>query len=308
MADARPARQHNIVLGAIWMVIAAWSFTAMLICVRYLAGRYPAIEVVFFRAMVGLLFVLPPLMTHGLPGLGTKVFHLHLTRAVFGLAAMLAYYSAAPYLPLADITTYSFAIPLCVTLGAVIVLKEKVDAQRWLATFIGFVGVVIMLRPGFSGAEHKAGGFMGLSVPEMMAMLSILFYAGAWISMKFLTRTEEASIIVFYQNIITVPLVAVPTFIFGSWPSLPDLALLIGVGIFGSLAHFAQARSFGAADASAVMPYDFLRLPFAVGCAWLLFQELTGIWTWVGASVIFSATYFITWHETRAKRRKQAVV
>ena len=65
---------------------------------------------------------------------------------------------------------------------------------------------------------------------------------------------------------------------------------------------------FGAADASAVMPYDFLRLPFAVGCAWLLFQELTGIWTWVGASVIFSATYFITWHETRAKRRKQAVV
>ncbi|MCC2097551.1 MAG: DMT family transporter, partial [Hyphomicrobiales bacterium] len=174
MADTQTARQHNIVLGAIWMVIAAWSFTAMLICVRFLGGRYPAIEVVFFRAMVGLLFVVPPLLSHGLPGLGTNVFHLHLTRAAFGLAAMLAYYSAAPYLPLADITTYSFAIPLCVTLGAVLVLKEKVDAQRWLATFIGFVGVVIMLRPGFSRGHPDGSGFAGLSVPEMMAMLSIV--------------------------------------------------------------------------------------------------------------------------------------
>lgn len=310
MSNAQGAAKSNIIQGAIWMVVAAWSFTAMLVCVRYLAGRYPAIEVVFFRALVGLLFVLPPLLSHGVPGLRTTVLHLHITRACFGLMAMLCYYYAAPRLPLADITTYSFAIPLFVTLGAVIFLKEKVDAPRWLATFVGFIGVLIMLRPGFGGAVHTIGpaspSFGGFSLPILMVMASVLFYAGAWISMKFLTRTDKASVIVFYQNIITVPLVAIPTFIFGSVPTLPDFGLLIGVGIFGAMAHFAQARSFGAADASAVMPYDFLRLPFAVACAWLMFSEITGIWTWAGAVIIFGATYYITWHETRVRRRSAA--
>ena len=216
---------------------------------------------------------------------------------------MQAYYSAAPYLPLADITTYSFAIPLFVTLGAVLVLKEKVDAPRWVATFVGFVGVVIMLRPGFEGQVLGGANIVGLPVPVAMVMLSVLFYAGAWISMKFLTRTEDASVIVFYQNIITVPLVAIPTFVFGSVPTLTDLGWLLGVGVFGAAAHFAQARSFGSADASAVMPYDFLRLPFAVVCAWILFNEVTGVWTWIGAAIIFGATYYITWHETKVKRR-----
>ena len=303
MAEAAPTRQHNIWRGAMWMVVAAWSFTAMLICVRYLAGRYPAIEVVFFRAMIGLLFVLPPLISHGVPGLRTNVFHLHLTRACFGLAAMLAYYSAAPYLPLADITTYSFAIPLFVTLGAVIFLKEVVDTPRWAATFVGFIGVLIMLRPGFDGQTATGPTIAGISTPMVYVMASILFYAGAWISMKFLTRTDKASNIVFYQNIITVPLVAIPTFIWGTIPTLPDFGWLIGVGIFGAMAHFAQARSFGAADASAVMPYDFLRLPFAVIFAWILFNEVTGVWTWIGAAIIFGATYYITWHETRVKQQ-----
>jgi drug/metabolite transporter (DMT)-like permease len=306
MPQVTPSVKSNIIHGALWMVVAAWSFTAMLICVRYLAGRYPAIEVVFFRAMIGLLFVLPPLLSHGVPGLRTQVLRLHLIRACFGLTAMLCYYYAAPRLPLADITTYSFAIPLFVTLGAVIFLKEKVDAPRWLATVVGFFGVLIMLWPGFSGHAQIPGTlavtYMGFSLPVLMVMLSVFFYAGAWISMKFLTRTEEASIIVFYQNIITVPLVAIPTFIFGSVPDLHDFGLLAGVGIFGAMAHFAQARSFGAADASAVMPYDFLRLPFAVACAWLMFSEVTGVWTWAGAVIIFGATYYITWHETRLRR------
>lgn len=292
--------KSNIIHGAVWMVIAAWAFTAMLVCVRFLEGRYPPIEVVFFRALVGLVFVLPPLLSHGLPGLHTKRFTLHVTRAFFGLAAMVCYYFAVPHLPLAAITTYSFAIPLFVTLGAVIVLKEVVDAPRWIATLVGFAGVMIMLWPGLNNTGH-----FGISVPVASVMLSVLFYAGAWITMKFLTRTEEASVIVFYQNVLTVPLAAIPTFYLGLLPTLHDLGILFGVGVFGALAHFAQARSFGAADASAVMPYDFLRLPFAVGCAWFLFSEVTGLWTWAGAIVIFGATYYITWHETRAKRWRQ---
>ena len=285
----------NIKQGAFWMVVAGFSFTIMLVCVRTLEGRYPSVEVVFFRAFVGLIFVLPPLLRTGIRGLHTSHFPLHMCRAGFSLLAMVVYYYAVPFIPLADSTTYSFIIPLFVTLGAVLFLKEKVDGPRWIATIVGFIGVVIVLRPGQGG----------LSFPVLMMMLSVLFYAGAWISMKFLTRTDEAAVIVFYQNILIVPLALIPTLFVGLIPTFEDLLVLIGVGLFGSYAHYCQARSFGSADASAVMPFDFLRLPFSVTCAWFLFEEATDLWTWLGAIVIFGSTYYITWWETRVARRKK---
>ena len=286
----------NIQRGALWMVLAGFSFTAMLVCVRSLDGRYPSVEVVFFRALAGLVFVIPPLLKHGLVGLHTKRFPMHVSRASFSLLAMIAYYYGVAFVPLADATTYSFIIPLFVILGAVLFLREKVDGQRWAATIIGFIGVMVVLRPGHGG----------LSAPVLVMLLSVLFYAGAWISMKFLTRTESASVIVFYQNIMIVPLALIPTLFLGSLPTLGDLAILIAVGLTGSYAHYCQARSFGAADASAVMPFDFLRLPFSVTCAWFLFGETTDWWSWLGAVIIFGATYYSTWHEARKARAERS--
>ncbi|MFM1816258.1 MAG: hypothetical protein RLZ98_2953 [Pseudomonadota bacterium] len=276
--------------------MAGLAFTAMLICIRYLAGRYPSVEVVFFRALIGLVFVLPPLMKHGLKGLHTKRFPMHISRATFSLLAMVTYYYAVPFVPLANVTTYAFIIPLFVTLGAWLFLRENVDAARWAATIVGFLGVLIVLRPGQAGIDFAV----------LMMLLSVVFYAGSWISMKLLSRTDEASVIVFYQNVLIVPLALVPTLIFGTVPTFEDFLWLTGVALFGSYAHYCQAKSFGAADASAVMPFDFLRLVFSTLGGWYLFQEATDVMTWVGAVVIFGATYFISWHETRVKRRATA--
>jgi drug/metabolite transporter (DMT)-like permease len=285
----------NFQRGAMWMVLAGFSFTAMLVCVRYLGGRYPSVEVVFFRALAGLVFVLPPFFRHGLVGLRTKRFPMHVSRATFSMLAMVAYYYAVPYVPLAHATTYSFIIPLFVTLGAVLFLHERVDAPRWAATILGFIGVMVVLRPGFAT----------ITLPALVMLLSVLFYAGAWISMKFLTRTETASVIVFYQNIMIVPLALVPTLFLGSIPTPGDFVILVAIGLTGSYAHYCQARSFGEADASAVMPFDFLRLPFSVTCAWFLFAESTDWWSWVGAVIIFGATYYSTWHEARVMRTQR---
>lgn len=276
--------------------MASLSFTAMLVCVRLLDGRYPSFEIVFFRSLVGLVFILPPLMRDGVSGLHTTRFPLHVLRAGFALMAMVFYYYAVAYLPLGAAITYSFVIPLAVTVGAALFLKEKVDGPRWIATLIGFCGILIILRPGSSG----------IGLPVAMALLSVVFYAGAWITMKFLTRTDAALVIVSYQNILVVFLALVPTLIWGTFPLASDLPLLIGIGLFGSFANYCQAKSFGSADASAVMPFDFLRLPFSVAGAWLLFAETTGIWTLVGAVVIFGATYYITWHESRSARARKS--
>ena len=208
---------------------------------------------------------------------------------------MIAYYYGVAYVPLADATTYSFIIPLFVTLGAVIFLREKVDGPRWAATLIGFAGVMVVLRPGYAA----------ITTPVLVMLLSVLFYAGAWISMKFLTRTETASVIVFYQNVMIVPLALIPMLFLGIIPTPVDFVILITVGLTGSYAHYCQARSFGEADASAVMPFDFLRLPFSVTCAWFLFSEQTDLWSWIGAIIIFGATYYSTWHESRLARARK---
>lgn len=293
MADPVPGKPSDFKRGAFWMILTAMAFTAMLVCVRKLEGEYTSWQVVFVRSLVGLVFIVPPLMAHGIPGLKTQRLPMHMARAGFSLAAMGVYYFAVPYLPLADATTYTFAIPLFVVLGAAFVLKEKVDAPRWLATLAGFVGVIILLRPG-------QGGF---SLPVAMVLLSALFYAGAWVTLKFLTSTESPSVIIVYQNVLIVIMAAIPTFLWGHWPDLRGGLFLLGVGFFGTIAHYCQARAFGAADASAITPFDFLRLPFSVFYAWFFFSEPTDLWTWAGAIVIFSSTWYITWAESRAMRR-----
>ena len=281
----------NIQRGAFWMIVAGISFTAMLVSVRYLGGRYPSVEVVFFRSLVGLVFILPPLLSNGLVGLKTRHLPMHVSRATFSLLAMTCFYYAVAYVPLSHSTTYSFIIPLIVTVGSVLVLREIVDGPRWAATIFGFLGALIVLRPGYTD----------ITLPIMVMLLSLLFYAGAWMSMKILTRTDEASVIVFYQNILIVPFALVPTLFVGVIPTFEDFLVLIAVGLTGSYAHYCQAKSFGSADASAVMPFDFLRLPFSVICAYFLFNETTDILTWVGATIIFGATYSITWYETRRR-------
>ncbi|NKB21049.1 MAG: EamA family transporter [Alphaproteobacteria bacterium] len=163
---------------------------------------------------------------------------------------------------------------------------------RWIATICGFIGTLIIIRPGY--AE--------ISLPVLAMLLSAVFYAGSWLSMKILTRTDSASLIVLYMNVMIVPFALVPTLIIGKMPNLPDLLILIGVGLTGSFAHFCQARSFGSADASAVMPFDFLRLPMAVAWGWFFFAEPTNVWTWVGAMVIFASTYYIAWRESRISK------
>ena len=202
------------------MILAALSFTAMLFLVRYLEGRYPSIEVVFFRALAGLIFIVPILSQHGLSGLRTRHFPMHISRTVFALAAMFFFYYGVAHVPMSESTAYTFVIPLFATLGAALILRETVDAPRWAATVCGFIGTLIILRPG--QAE--------ISLPVLAMLLSAVFYAGSWLSMKILTRTESASLIVLYMNVMIVPLALIPTLIIGKMPDLLDLVVLIGVG------------------------------------------------------------------------------
>jgi drug/metabolite transporter (DMT)-like permease len=273
------------------MVGAAVAFSGLIVSVRALASAYPAVELVFVRALVGIFFIVPIVGRSGLRALKTRRFPLHALRATFAAVAMVLLYYALVRISVADVTALTFLIPLFTTIAAATILKERVDAPRWLATAAGFLGALVIIRPGFVTIDFAVG----------LALLSSVAYAGAWTTIKFLTRTESAAVTTFYLNALALPILLVPTVFVGAWPTLHDLPILVIMAFCGWAAHFCQARSFAAADASAVMAFDFLRLPISALLAWLLFAETSDVWTWVGAVIIFGSAWFIARHEARAR-------
>ena len=268
--------------GAFWAIFSAVSFAIMIAAVHYMEGKFDAFQIVFVRAIFGLFLIIPLLSKSGFSAVKTSKMPLHLIRTLFGLLAMASLYYAVAVKALADVIALTFLIPIFVTIASGVVLRENVGLHRWLATFVGFAGALIIIRPGV----------ITFDFPVLLVLLSSALYAGAWLSVKILTRTDKASVTIFWMNVLMVPLTVIPLAFVWVEPNWDDLAPLFIMAFFGWLAHFCQARAFENSDATAVMPFDFLRLPVAALFGYFLFSEDIDYWTWIGAVIIFIASYY----------------
>jgi drug/metabolite transporter (DMT)-like permease len=290
---ARLARISAPVEGALFMTAAALGFSVMNVAIRAVAdGGIPPEEIAFFRNFFALAFMLPWLMRHGRAALATEHLRLHLGRAILGLAAMLAWFYSIALLPLADAVALNFTVPLFATVGAALILGETVRRRRWTATAVGFVGVLVILRPGF--AE--------VSAATLLPIFAALLMAGSILVVKTLARTDKPAAIVFYMNLLLTPLSLGPALIDWHWPSAMQFALLILVGGVAVLSHLALTRAYQRADASAIVPFDYARLPFVAAIAFVLFGEVPDLWTWVGAAIIAGAAIYIARREAQLAR------
>ncbi|MEE2721195.1 MAG: DMT family transporter, partial [Pseudomonadota bacterium] len=270
-----------------WAVLAAVSFAVMMTSVRHMDGKFDAFEIVFFRALIGVFIVIPLVTKSGLKALRTERMPMHIVRTLFALFAMATLYYSLAELAVAQAIALTFLIPLFTTIAAGTVLGERVGIYRWSATLVGFAGAMVIIRPGF----------VEVSGPVLLVVLSSALYAGAWSSVKILTRTDSAAVTVFWMNVLMLPLAAIPLFWVWVTPSVEDILPLLIMALSGWSAHFCQARAFESSDASAVMPFDFLRLPLGALFGYLLFAEFIDAWTWTGAVIIFLAGYYITRRE-----------
>lgn len=268
--------------SAIWAILTAISFAVMVTAVRYMDGKFDAFQIVFFRAVVGLFMIVPMLFRFGMGTLRTTKMPLHILRTLCGLLAMAALYYAVAVKPLAEVISLTFLIPIFVTIASSVVLREVVGLHRWMATAIGFTGALIIIRPGFAEFD----------IPILLVLLSSALYAGAWSCVKVLTRTDQASVTIFWMNFLMLPLTLIPLIFLWTTPSWDDFIPILVMALFGWFAHFCQARAFEKADASAVMPFDFLRLPVAALFGYFLFSETLDPLSWVGAIIIFIASYY----------------
>ena len=293
----RPA--NDPLRGALWMIGATTCFAVMAVAIRLLAGRQNAIDIAFWRSVMGVLFLLP-FMLRGMSGgmFKSRRFPLLGVRAILTYVAMTSYFFAlAEMSSMADAVALNATIPLFTVLLVVFFLPEAVGWRRWTATVVGFLGAMVVLRPGF----HDIG------VPALLAVGSAVFYASAGIVVKVLARTEPTARIVFYMNLFLLIIAAAPAAWRWNLPTLEDWPYLIAIGISGTLAHVCVTRAFQAADASFVAPFDFWRLVLVVVAGWAIFNDPGSVWTWVGGAIVFASAAYITHRET-AKARKGAAI
>ncbi len=282
----------NPALAPLLIVAASLCFAILSACARQLSTELDSFVVTFWRNLFGLVFMLPWLARHGLGSLRTGRFGWFTLRAVISLISMLCGFTSLAMLPFADAISLSFTAPLFATLLAATVLKEQVRFRRWSATIAGFIGVLIIMRPGVSS----------FSLGEILAVTGAFLSAVVSMIVKDLSRTEGSQAIVTYMVLLLTPMSLVPALPYWSWPSLAGWPFVIGMGLFGTLGHLCWVRGFALADASAVMPYDYVRLIFAAIIGYFAFAETPDGYTLVGSAVIIAAGLYIAHREATLSR------
>jgi drug/metabolite transporter (DMT)-like permease len=278
--------------GGLWMAAAAAAFTVMTTLIREAANGVHPFEIAFFRALVNLGLMLPFALRTGRAGLKTKNHKAFAVRGVCGLAFLMTYFSGAALIPVAESQALTFTSPLWGTLLAVFFLSERLTVTRASAIIVGFAGVLVILRPGV----------LQVSVGAVLVLAGALAAAASNTIVKFTTRTDHPDAIVFYQMVYVTPLILIPALYVWTWPALHELLLMIAVGFFATLNQRFLSRAYACADAIAVLPFEFSRLPFAAIIGFLAFGELPDVWAWIGGAVIFGASLYMVRQETRAKR------
>lgn len=279
------------------MTASAILFGLMAVVLRLATEQVSSFEAAFFRAFFGLIFALPLLIKPGFALLRTSRFRLYLLRSLTGAASMLASFWALAHLPLAQAVSISYSTPLFVTIGAVFLLGEIVRARRWTAVALGFVGVLVIMRPG---SVH-------FSTDMLIALLGAAFAASSYISIKFLSRTEPPDAVVIYMSLIMSPVALIPALYHWTWPDATGWLWLVLTGLLGTIAQILMTRAYEAGDVSALVPINFLQLPVVVLGAYFLFDQKLDAATAIGAGIIIGANIYIAHREAMATRQRTAL-
>lgn len=280
-------------LRAAAMMVGAMIFFGMMSTfIRLASAQLHAFEIVFFRNFLAVLIMLPWVMRHGLGSMRTNRFGLLSLRAVLNVSAMLAGFTALTLIPLAEATALSFTAPLFATVGAALILGETVRARRIAAVLIGFAGTMIVLRPGVEAITPGA----------LLAILNAFLLAMTLLVVKVLTRTERPESVVIYMVLLQTPMALVPALFVWQWPEPLTWLWLFALAGAGTAGHILFTRAMAIAEVTQVQPFEFIRLPLIAVIAYLLFDEVPTVWTWLGGAVIFAATAYITHREAVAAR------
>lgn len=265
---------------------------------KYLSATLPSIEITWIRFLTFALIMMPA-MVPGSPlfALQTGRLSLHLLRGLTILGSSLFFISGLRFLPIAEASATGFVAPLFVTALSIVFLSEKVGLRRWIATGVGLIGVIIILRPG-TGAFHPAAFF---------PLVSALCWACTLIITRMMSGTERAVTVMAYSSI--VGLVMLSALVPSVWvaPTWHDIALGVFIGVASTLGQWIVVLAFRYADASVLAPFSYTQLLWVSILGFLIFGEVPDVWTVTGAGFIVASGLY-TAHRERVRRSQLLTV
>jgi drug/metabolite transporter (DMT)-like permease len=281
--------------GAVWLVSGGFIFTSNSAMIRLLSAEVESVQTAFFRAFFSVLLLSPMILTGRVKPWKSERLQGHFWRTAMGTTSMVLGFYAVSMLPLADATALAFSQPLFSVVLAALVLREQVRWRRWSATIVGFIGVLVMVRPGSGSLQPGAA----------VALLNALASATSILLVRRLSDSEKPLMILTQFALFSTLLLALPAIWFWKWPSAWGWTLAVGVSISATIGQYFWVQAFAVGEMSAVAPFDYLRLPFAVFVGWMIWSEMPVIWTYVGAVIVIASALYIAYRESQLMRERR---
>ncbi len=293
--SAVPAPPVPVLRAGLWMSGAIVAFCSMAVAGRSLSVELDTFEMMLYRSVIGIVLVLGVGGALGrLHEITTRSLGLQFIRNAFHFTGQNLWFFSLTFIPLAQVFALEFTSPLWVTLLAPLILGERLTRTRAIAAALGFVGILIVARPGF----------MELNVGVLAAAASAIGFAGNVLFTKKLTRTVTITCILFWLTVMQAAMGLITAGWDGdiAWPSAAAWPWIGVIGVAGLVAHLCLTNALSIAPATVVVPFDFIRLPVIAVIGMALYGEALDPFVFVGAAVIFAANYLNIWTESRRAR------
>lgn len=294
---ARWHAMEPVARGVVLVSVGSMTLVAMAILVKILGARLPSMEILFFRSLIGFVLVLPIFLRNPLEPLRTKRFGMHLLRGATGAVGNACIFWTITHLLLADAMALQFSRPLFMIPLALIFLGEVAGWHRSIVALVGFAGILLYARPFTDGFDPGA----------LVGATGALFGGLVVICIKRLQSTEPTRVIMFYYAFWNAVFALIPAVWFWVTPTLPELGLLLAVGVLGIIGQTMITHGLSQGDATVLVPLDYARIVYSAVIGYLVFGELPGPWSFAGMALIVSASLYLVLTERRRTVRITAV-
>ena len=286
-------KRSNYFVVIILTLVGTLTAACMASSVKFLSNDLNPFTITFFRCFVGLIIVFPFVAQNKFKALKSKNIKLQFFRSFINVISTITWFSAIGIMHLEKATALGFTTPLFTTILAFIILKEVIKKHRIIALLIGFLGVLIIIRPGY----------LPLDFGTMLMLTASLSFSIVLILVKKLSDVDSSLTIVFYHLLFMTPLTFVITIFFWEGINFSQLFIFILMASAGLISHWCLAQAFKLSDTTFIMPLQFTKLIWASIIGFYIFSELPDIWTWSGGIIIFASVIYITYREAFVKKQ-----
>jgi len=280
------------VRGILLMCLSTVAFSCMHTMIKHAAEELHPMQIAFFRNFFGFIVFLPVLASSGLGFLKTRRLGLHAFRGIINAGAMMMFFYALSITEVAHATALGFSAPIWAGVLSVAFLGERFRLRRWVAILAGFLGILVILRPGI----------IPMDTGPVLVIVSAFCWAVVLTIIKVMSRTESSLTIVAYMNIFLAVYTLGPALWYWTWPSAEGWFWMAAIGVTGTIAQMCISQSLKETEPTVVMPFEFLRLIWVALLGAWIFGEIPDTYTWIGGGIVFFAGFYLAWRERQARR------